>query len=197
MKLNNKKLSLLITVMLATLMLVMVGCGGNETPEEQNNNQQQEQTGANSNEEQPAESNDVELTLYFSDDQAMYLVPEKRTTTVKDNDSATIGKAAIEALVEGPQQEDHVKTIPDGTEVLSLKVEDGTATVDLNKAFKENHWGGTAGERHTLYSIVNTLAKNIDVKDVQLTIEGEVQESILGHSITSEPLEPNFEMVKE
>lgn len=184
MKKNFKRWSFLLCAVLIAVTLVAVGCGTDKKPVDEGNNQ-------------PADQQEVELTLYFSDDQAMYLVPEKRAVPVEKKDAETIGRAAVEALIAGPKEDGLVRTIPDGTKLLSIEVKDGTAVVDFNKAFKENHWGGTAGESHTMYSVINTLAKNIDVKDVKFTIEGEVQETILGHMATAEPLEPNFEIVKE
>lgn len=186
-----KKLSLaLLSLLMVGMMLLAVGCGGKDNTAKPDNQPTSEQ-------KQEQELKQIEATLYFSDDQAMYLMPEERTLKVANNDPAVVGKAVVEALIAGPQTKGLNRTMPDGTEVLGVEVLDSVANVNLNKAFKENHWGGSEGEIHTLYSIVNTLAKNIGVTEVQFTIEGQIDDSILGHVETTEPLVPDFDLIKE
>lgn len=169
--------------MIAAMMLFAVGCGKTDAPTKPD-------PAVN-----PSGAEQVEVTLYFSDDQGMYLIPETRMVEADKDDPADLAKAVIEALI--ADSDTLAATIPEGTRVLSVEVIENVALVDLNAAFKENHWGGTAGEIHTLYSIVNSLAKNVGVVEVQFTIEGEIQESIFGHLETLEPIAPSFDLVKK
>ncbi|MEW6426227.1 MAG: GerMN domain-containing protein [Bacillota bacterium] len=134
----------------------------------------------------------VPVTVYFADKQAMYLVPEERQVIV---DQGTIAEAVIKELIKGPQNPELRKTIPEGTVLLSLTVKDGTAYVNFSKEFQSRHWGGTAGESMTIFSVVNSLGKLKDIKQVQFLLEGQKQESILGHADTSAPISPNWNMV--
>lgn len=125
--------------------------------------------------------------LYFGDSQAMGFNVEERTFDV------VTPEKLIEALISGPEFEGNMQTIPDGTKLISVRVEDKIAYVDFSKEIVENHWGGSAGESMTIGSIVNTLALNegTDIEKVQLLVEGEIIESLAGHIDTSIPLSPS------
>jgi hypothetical protein len=88
-------------------------------------------------------------------------------------------------------------TVPKEAKLISVEVVDGVAYVNFNKEFQTKHWGGSAGEAMTLYSITNSLVKLPDIDKVQFLLEGKKQESILGHADTTEPISPNWTMVKE
>ncbi|WP_031514185.1 GerMN domain-containing protein [Desulfofalx alkaliphila] len=174
-----------IGLMLAALMVFAAGCGGGDKQAEPQGDP----------DDKGQDTQQIEVTLYFSDDQAMYLVPEQRIIEVESDDPEVVGKAVIEALIEG--SDTLLKTVPEESQVLSIEVVENAALVDFNRALKDNHWGGSTGETFTVYSIVNSLAKNIGVNEVQFTIEGEIEESIFGHMPTTEPFTPNFDLIKE
>lgn len=134
------------------------------------------------------------VTLYFGDKQAMYLLPEEREIAKGDE---ALGAVVVKELIKGPQREDAVRVIPEGTRLLSFSVVDGIAYVNFSKEFQSKHWGGTAGESMTINSIVNSLCKLPGIEKVQFLLEGNKEESILGHGDTSQPIEPNWDMVKE
>ena len=98
----------------------------------------------------------------------------------------------IEELINGPAFEQNKQTIPDGTKLIDIKVEDNIAFVNFSKEMTDNHWGGSAGESMTIGSIVNTLALNegTGIEKVQILIEGEKIETLAGHIDISIPLEP-------
>lgn len=134
----------------------------------------------------------VKVTLYFGDRQAMYLLPEEREVAKTDEPLEAV---IINELIKGPQQSDLVRTIPEGTRLLSVSVEEGIAYVNFSKEFKSKHWGGSAGESMTIYSVVNSLAKLPGIEKVQFLLEGKKEESILGHADTSRPIAPNWNLV--
>ena len=131
-------------------------------------------------------------TLYFSDENAEYLNAEER-----ELDELT-PESLINALIEGPKEDANRKTIPDGTKLIDVKVEDGVAYVNFSKEFKENHWGGSTGETHTIFSIVNTLSlePNLNIDSVKILVDGETMDSLAGHMDTTEPIEPDLELSK-
>lgn len=131
------------------------------------------------------------VTLYFADEQAEKLVPEEREV-----DREQLPAVLVEELIRGSKT-GLGRTIPEGTRVLSVKVADGVAYVDFSREFRDNHWGGSAGELMTVYSIVNSLARLEGIDRVQFLLEGEVQEELLGHMYYGEPIEPDWDLVEE
>ncbi len=133
----------------------------------------------------------VSFTLYFGDQQAMYLKGEERTVTKNGN----LAELMVNELIKGPQSKDSVVTIPKETKLLSLEITGGVAYVNFSKEIKTNHWGGSAGETMTVFSVVNTLTQLQEINKVQFLIEGEKQEAIWGHTYTLEPIEPNLNLI--
>lgn len=118
------------------------------------------------------EKKSTTVKLYFSDEQAQYLVPEERSVITNDSDS--IEKVVVNELLKGPQDtQNTVRTIPLGTKLLSVEVNDGTCFVNFSQEFISKHSGGSAGEEMTVYSIVNSLTEIPEVKKVVFLIEGQ------------------------
>ncbi len=136
-------------------------------------------------EEPPVETGEIELTLYFSDENAQYLVPEYRRISQTDN----VAKQAVVELVKGPNDSNLYPTIPQTTMVNALYLSDGIAYVDLSAEVIKDHSGGSTGELLTIYSIVMTLTSFPDIEKVQILVEGNSGETLVGHIDTSIPLE--------
>lgn len=128
----------------------------------------------------------VQVTLYFSDQNAEFLRPEVRQVMLDKGQSPIV--AAIEELIRGPLDPRLSRTIPEGTRLLGIEIKDGIAWVNFSREIQVNHWGGSAGERLTTFSVVNTLTEFSQIQAVQFLVEGEVHESIWGHGITDEPI---------
>jgi len=176
---------LVLIVFTALLLLVTTGCGPKNNVE---NNQQQPPISSKPMEQQET------VKLYFSDDQAMYLKPEVRQVTVQGEVLADI---VVQELIKGPKEKGLQATIPAETKLLSLKIADGVAYVNLSKDIQAKHWGGSTGEIMTVYSIVNTLADlNVGIEKVQLLVEGEKQQTLMGHMDTFEPLTPIWDITR-
>ncbi len=141
---------------------------------------------------EPTESKE-KLSLYFGDQDAMYLVLEEREVV---KGSKSLETVIIEELTRGPVNQGLQKTIPQEAKLLSVNVVDGVAYLNFSREFQSKHPGGTAGEIMTLYSITNSLAKLPGIEKVQFLLAGEKQESILGHMDTSRPIEPDWNLVK-
>ena len=140
------------------------------------------------------EGTTIEVTLYFSDDQATGVLPEKRTIEVTEGEGEIpIEKIAVLELIEGPSNEDLRKTLPPETRLLSIVVNDGVAVVDFSQEFQTKHWGGSAGEGLTIQSLVKTLTSIEGIDKVQVLIQGEVIDSLAGHYDWSEPFAPESE----
>ncbi|MBA7497685.1 hypothetical protein ES704_00413 [subsurface metagenome] len=126
----------------------------------------------------------VEVNLYFSDSQAIYLVPEKR----KIPQTPSLARQAVIELIKGPKNSDLYPTIPEGTQVNEVYIVDDIAYIDLSEEISKNHPGGSSGEVMTVYSIVNTLTEIPPIRGVQILVEGNERESLDGHIDISMPL---------
>lgn len=88
---------------------------------------------------------------------------------------------ALQILFNGPAPGTGLmRLFPEGTKVLSFTLQDGLATVNLNRRVTELNAGSTL-EALAVVSIVNTLTKFPDVYRVKILIEGKEVESLAGH----------------
>ncbi|MEK6645428.1 MAG: GerMN domain-containing protein [Candidatus Firestonebacteria bacterium] len=141
----------------------------------------------------------IPVNLYFASLDENYLIPEERNIykTESINDRA---KQAIIELIKGPVTPNLSVTISKGTYLRELYIDaQKIAYADFSKELKEGHPGGTSAEIITIYSIVNTLAKNfpLDISKVQILIEGNPVETLVGHLDLSSPLGLNDSLIKE
>lgn len=133
-----------------------------------------------------------EVNIYFSDQEAMYLVPEQRSIET-DNLYYNI----MEELISGPTRADLHATIPEGAAIKNIEISDSICQLDFNREFIENHWGGSAGERMTIYSIVNTLTQLDDIEEVVFLIEGQRIESLSGHMDLTTPVSGDRDIIAD
>ncbi len=126
----------------------------------------------------------VEVNLYFSDSQAMYLVLEKR----KILKTSTLARHIVNELIKGPVNPDLYPTIPEGTSINEVYIAGDIAYIDLSEEVFKNHPGGSSGELMTVYSIVNTLTEIPPIRSVQILVAGNERESLVGHVDISRPL---------
>ena len=131
-----------------------------------------------------------EVFLYFSDQEAMYLEPETRVVSEED-----ILYNTVNELITGPQETSLLKTIPEGVVVKEIILEGNTAEINFNNALLEEHWGGSTGERITIYSIVNTMTQFEEIVEVKILIEGHEIET-LGHMDLRQPLTPSRDLIQ-
>ncbi len=117
---------------------------------------------------------------------AVYLIEgellERVDRTVPD--VATIGTEALRALLAGPTPAEarvgRATAIPIDTRLLGLTVSEGTATVDLSRAFESG--GGTLGLTLRLAQVACTLDQFDSVDGVRL-LEGELLSVFSGDGI--------------
>ncbi len=124
-------------------------------------------------------------TLYFGAAGAEHLQAEVRTLR---QGAEPVELVIVRELLLGPQTKGLVRTLPPEARLLSIQVTDGTAAVDFSRELQTKHWGGSAGELLTVYSVVNTLTEMPGIERVQFLIEGEKVESLAGHLELTEPV---------
>ena len=135
-----------------------------------------------------------EITVYFTDDEANYLVPEKRKIA-NDEDMKNLSKNIIEELAKSSDNKLQ-STIPSGVKLLSTKFDDGIITLNFSREIIMNHSGGSSAELLTVYSIVNSLTEIEEIDAVQILVEGSKLESLKGHCYIFDPLDRDDTLIK-
>lgn len=134
----------------------------------------------------------VQVTLYFSDNQAMGVVGEQRQIEAAEDRQQFI-KRVLEELIKGPRSGELYATIPKTVKVQSVKIQDGIAAVDFSQQMHTDHWGGATGEAMTIDSVVNTLTEFDYIDKVKMTVDG--QPMSIEHAILDEPVERNEDAI--
>jgi len=189
-----------LSVILCSIVIFTLAACGKTQVEKENNSKNviNEETKADSKEGKNDEVKSREVVLYFSDDQAMYLVGEKRLIEYPT------AKSIVDELVKGPctQSESTGKlygTLPVDLEILDVQVKDNIAYVDFKGNVSEKMQGGSTAEGMALFSIINTLVldKELGITKVQFLVEGQKVETIGGHYDVREPMGQDLEMIKK
>lgn len=134
------------------------------------------------------------VTLYFSDMNAEYLVREIRRIKVSRGES--LEKLVVSELIRGPQSPGSGRTVSSETKILSVETKDKVCFVNLSSDFVSKNSMGTAAERLTIFSVVNSLTELSGIDKVQFLIEGEKKE-VYQHMIFNEPIERDISMIQK
>jgi len=136
-----------------------------------------------------------EVTLFFSDANERFLVPEKRFIP-KESEPESQAREMIYALISGSKT-GLVNTFPEKTELQGVKREgEDILSVNFRESLVANHPGGSAAEMATVYSLTNTLTTNLPaIKRVRILIGGKERESLKGHIGLHNPFMMNRELI--
>lgn len=137
----------------------------------------------------------AQLTLYFADDSGTGLLKVAREEMYNSNIS--MERLVVDKVIAGPQteEEDVYPAVNPATKVLGVTVKDGVCYVNLDSAFLVQVDNVNADV--TVYAIVNSLMELNNVNKVQLSVDGETK-VVYRESISLEnPLDRNYEIVKE
>ncbi len=137
----------------------------------------------------------AEFTLFFSDANERYLLPEKRFLP-REQTTESQAAAIVNALIKGSTA-GSISTFPAKAELLDIKKEGkDTLIVNFGESLVRNHPGGGAAEMATVYSLTNTLTTNLpEIKNVKILIEGKSRESLKGHVGIDRPFHSNKELI--
>lgn len=138
-----------------------------------------------------------EVTLFFADDTASYLIPEVRQLAAGvDSSIESLAVAVLEALIAGPSTESGLfRTLPPETVIRDVSIEGDLLIADFGSELQRYHWGGSTGEILTVYSIVHTLLELPNIQRVWILIEGQSIETLSGHLDVSRPLAYNESLI--
>lgn len=131
----------------------------------------------------------VETTLYFPDDEAMYLHGESRQL-MKSLDEVEKATEILKLLFEGPVSEELYPSLRGECCVNFVTVSDGLCTVDFSRDFVINNTGGSAQESFAIGSIVNSLCELDSVNSVKINIDGNENAEFGGHFMLDAAFEP-------
>ncbi len=139
----------------------------------------------------------IAVTLYFSDANERFLIPEKRYLAKRKTADQQAGEI-VKALLDGSKTE-KVNVFPAEVQLKDLKIDKNqTALVDFSRSLVQNHPGGSTSEMATVYSLTNSLTANIpEIKTVRILIEGQAIDSLKGHISLKEPLRFNREYLAQ
>jgi hypothetical protein len=139
--------------------------------------------------------NKQEVTLFFSDANERFLVPEKRFIPKEDEPEAQ-AREMIKALIAGSKT-GLVNTFPEKAELQDVSREgDDALSVNFRESLVANHPGGSAAEMATVYSLTNTLTSNLPtIKRIKILIGGRERESLKGHIGLHNPFMMNRELI--
>ena len=140
----------------------------------------------------PAKREERAITIYFADEGASKLVPERRFAKLGAGTSAD-AKAIMAELIRGPQSPGLLPTVPADTRLLNAYEIGDMLVLDFTHELQTNHMGGSTSELLTVYSIVNTMTQNMNgIRKIQMLVEGEEIETLAGHLDLTKPLFPNL-----
>ncbi len=184
----------LIAVLLITAAM-LAGCGGGEGEPAPAEGEPEIGTEA---EDQPLEGEADQplghrkIRLYFPSASSDNLTAESRQIfdTPSPGDRA---KQILSDLLEGPNSGGAMRAVPRGVRLRQVYVTAaGVAFADFSSDLKLAIGGGSMDEILTVYSIVNSLALNIEeIRKVGILIEGEECETLSGHMDLRRPLPAN------
>ncbi|MGH3007253.1 MAG: GerMN domain-containing protein [Gaiellaceae bacterium] len=184
-----------VAVLAAALGFLIAGCGADEaTPagpvpslEEETETAtepvetitEEEADGETGSEESGEPAATTTYQLWFAEGEALFVAYRSQERTPR------IGTAAVEALLRGPDEFEQgyglTSAIPEGTQLLGLRIEDGIAYVDLTSEFESG--GGTLSMQMRLAQVVYTLAQFPSVEGVLFSLDGEQVDVIGGEGI--------------
>ncbi|NLK00297.1 MAG: hypothetical protein GX318_03530, partial [Clostridia bacterium] len=117
------------------------------------------------------------ISVYFSNEEN-YLVPITYSLDkVEDRQIKNLIKIAVDKIIEGPQGEFLLQTIPEGTLLRDWCVSKGTAILDFSQDFLRMNEVET---RLAINSLCLTLGNLPTIENVQILIEGQVVKEMQG-----------------
>jgi germination protein M len=128
---------------------------------------------------EPGGGESVTYQVWFADAEGLFVSYRTQERTPR------VGTAALEALLEGPDsfEDDYglSSAVPEGTQLLDLKIADGIARVDLTSEFESG--GGSASMQMRLAQVVYTITQFPTVKGVFFSLDGDPIDILGGEGI--------------
>lgn len=186
-----KKLSLILALLV--LITTVVSCKVQETTKDviSENKAEENNSEVSQNEENLPEK--VKLTLYFPDNDALYLHPEIREVELEKEQQLCF--VVLEELFKGPTDENLSPSLDGEDLVNSVTVNDGICTIDFASDFALLNSGGTTREAFAIGSIVNSLCELDGIEEVKINIDGNKNAEFGGHFTLESTFLPQSDLI--
>lgn len=117
-------------------------------------------------------NSETSVRVYFADPNGRYLLAEERKNIFTD--AAQIPVYVVQQLLAGPAEPGRLATMPEGTQLLGLEVDDsGVCTVNFSSEFLLNRPATELLERMCILSIVNSLTELEQIKSVRFQVDSQ------------------------
>ncbi|ALS27830.1 GerMN domain-containing protein [Paenibacillus cisolokensis] len=143
------------------------GSGGNGTPEGGGSGQT---------------VSEAKITLFFTDDEMSDIVEQQ--TVIRYTDDEDKLKQALEALRTGAKE--GAVSLWEKAEFKSVKAEGGAVTLDIHLPDEARF--GAPGEALALESLKRTLFQFEEVESIEVLVDGEAVDSLMGHEELPHPI---------
>lgn len=112
------------------------------------------------------------VTLFFKDKESENIIKESRLIDSKKLLQDPY-QELVKMLIEGPENQNFEKLIPEGTKILETTYESGCVTINFSKEFVNSEENNN---EQLISSIFNTLKELTEVNTIKILIEGEENE---------------------
>ena len=112
----------------------------------------------------------TDLTIYYTDAEHRYLIGQKISVNLAEEEN--ILSYLVQQLKKAPSGVGLESPLPIGTRLLEVTVTGGLCTLNFSSEFESNAFSGSAAQRITLLSLVNTLTQLEDVEQVEFCVNG-------------------------
>ncbi len=183
----HKSLRILSMSIAATTLLAVTACGGDDDADDTAGTTASTSGGSAVTTTQPEATT---TTAAATTDVLVYFLRGEQVGVVRREvaDDGEPAAAALVALLEGPTAEEETlgfgTTIPEGTILNLVVIDDGVATADLSTEYDDG--GGTLSMTSRLAEVVFTLTQFPTVESVQFELDGEAVTSFGGEGILLE-----------
>ncbi len=134
-----------------------------------------------------------DFKLYFANEKGDRLLEE--SVSVRYNSNMSKEKLIVEKLLKGPSKDGLYPVIAPETEILGVSVRDRICYVNFDDGFLNTSY--KVDPNLTVYALVNSIAENHTVDQVQILVNGESNAVYQGSVDLSRPFSPDFDYVEE
>lgn len=114
----------------------------------------------------------AEFPLYYVSPDRKYLIRE--TVTAHHTEPEELAMHLLDQLSKPPAGKGLRSALPVGTNFLSVTIDDGLCTVDVNDQFLNRRYFSLPAQCLSLLSVVNTLTAIDEIDRVEFTVEGNI-----------------------
>lgn len=133
----------------------------------------------------------VILDIYYGNSEGNSLVMTERPTTISGTFSRE--RQVVSALLNGPEDSGLLKTLPEGTGLISVSVKNKICYVNFNSGFLSGALAVTP--QVAIYSLVNSLTELPTISKVQIMVDGDSSKLFCDTIPLDVPFERNLDYV--